>query len=137
MKLLKKYKAFTYACASYHSGWSGLILSKKYQAFVPSNQNLSLTEEAYSHGGLQTRELGQNVIKVIEKSLGGRFFWNRNWDLGWIWAGWHYWKKTLADYEQLLRPVFFIFSWTKKNQKHCGVPTKNMHKMKLKKHFFS
>ena len=28
------------------------------------------------------------VVKVIiEKSRGGKFFWNRNWDLGWIWAG--------------------------------------------------
>ena len=35
------------------------------------------------------------------------FLWNRNWDLRWIWAGWHYWKKNIwADYEQLLRPVF-------------------------------
>ena len=25
---------------------------------------------------------------IIEKSRGGRFLWNRNWDLGWIWAEW-------------------------------------------------
>ena len=31
---------------------------------------------------------------IIEKSRGGRFLWNRNWCLVWIWAGWHYWKKT-------------------------------------------
>ena len=24
---------------------------------------------------------------ITEKSRGGRSFWNRNWDLGWIWAG--------------------------------------------------
>ena len=24
---------------------------------------------------------------IIEKSRGGRFLWNRNWDLGWIWTG--------------------------------------------------
>ena len=30
---------------------------------------------------------------IIEKSRDGRFLLNRNWDLGWIWAGWHYWKK--------------------------------------------
>ena len=37
---------------------------------------------------------------IIEKSCGGRFSWNRNWDLGWIWASWHYWKKNIwADYD--------------------------------------
>ena len=47
---------------------------------------------------------------IIEKSRGGRFLWNRNWDLGWIWAGWHYWKKnSWTDYEQLLRPVVSSF----------------------------
>ena len=25
---------------------------------------------------------------IIEKSRGGRFLWNRNRDLGWIWAKW-------------------------------------------------
>ena len=40
---------------------------------------------------------------IIEKSRGGRFLWNRNWDLGWIWAG-------LATFEA----VFFMFSWEKK-----------------------
>ena len=47
---------------------------------------------------------------IIEKSRGGRFLWNSNWDLGSIWAGWHYWKKNIwANYEQLLRPVFSCF----------------------------
>ena len=27
---------------------------------------------------------------IIEKSSGGRFLWNRNLDLGWIWANWQY-----------------------------------------------
>ena len=39
---------------------------------------------------------------IIEKSSGGRFLWNRNWDLGWIWAG-------LATFEA----GFFMFSWAK------------------------
>ena len=30
---------------------------------------------------------------IIEKSCGGRFLWKRNWDFGWIWAGWQYRKK--------------------------------------------
>ena len=29
----------------------------------------------------------------IEKSCGGKFLWNRIWDLGWIWVSWHFWKK--------------------------------------------
>ena len=34
------------------------------------------------------------LCKVIKhKSLGEQFLWNRNWDLGWFWASWQYWKK--------------------------------------------
>ena len=44
---------------------------------------------------------------IIEKSRGGRFLWNRNRDLGWIWAG-------LATFEA----GFFMFSWAKKNFKN-------------------
>ena len=36
---------------------------------------------------------------IIKKSRGGRFLWNRNGDLGWIWAG-------SATFEA----VFFMFS---------------------------
>ena len=44
---------------------------------------------------------------IIEKSRGGRFLRNRNWDLGLIWANWQYRKKSVwADYEQLLRVGF-------------------------------
>ena len=32
---------------------------------------------------------------ILEKSRGRRFLWNRNWDLDWIWARWHYWKKKI------------------------------------------
>ena len=47
---------------------------------------------------------------IIEKSNGGRFLWNRNWDLGCIWADWQCWKKgTWADHEQLLRVFFSCF----------------------------
>ena len=51
---------------------------------------------------------------IIEKSRGGRFLWNRNWDLGWIWADWHYWKKNWDNFEQLLSPVFSCFHGKKK-----------------------
>ena len=52
---------------------------------------------------------------IIEKFRGGRFLWNRNWDLGWIWAGWHYWKKKVwTNYEQLLRQIFTYFHGRKK-----------------------
>ena len=30
------------------------------------------------------------------KLRGEPFLWNRNWDLGWFWAGWQYWKKNLG-----------------------------------------
>ena len=50
-------------------------------------------------------------IKVnIEKSRGGAFKWNRNWDFCWIWANRQYWKKRVwADYEQLLMVFFSCF----------------------------
>ena len=57
------------------------------------------------------------AIKIVkEKSHGGRFLWNRRWDLGWIWANWHYRKKikNYADYEHNLEAVFFMFSLAKK-----------------------
>ena len=51
---------------------------------------------------LETRTT--HSCKVIrEKSRGGRFLWNKNWDLGWIWAG-------SATFEA----GFFMFSWAKK-----------------------
>ena len=47
-------------------------------------------------------------IKFIrEKSCGGRFLWNKNWDLGWIWAG-------SATFEA----GFLMFSWAKKKFKN-------------------
>ena len=36
---------------------------------------------------------------IIEKSRGGRFLWNRNWDLGWIW-------NSLATFEA---GFFYVF----------------------------
>ena len=61
--------------------------------------------------------IGDKVI--IEKSHGGKFLWNRNSDLGWSRAGWHYWKKEdiWAYYEQLLRLVFSCFHGPKKRRK--------------------
>ena len=51
---------------------------------------------------------------IIEKSWGGRFLCNRNWDLGWICVDWQYWKKRVwADYEQLLSVVFSFFQGQK------------------------
>ena len=49
---------------------------------------------------------------IIEKSRGGRFLWNRNWDLGWIWAGsatfhvsiWHFFFKKNLTLKTLKKP---------------------------------
>ena len=46
------------------------------------------------------RVIGLKVIR--EKSRGGRFIWNKNWDLGWIWA-------SSATFEA----SFFMFSLAK------------------------
>ena len=44
------------------------------------------------------------LTKQFDMSRGARFLWNRNLDLGWIWAG-------LATIEA----GGFMFSWAKKN----------------------
>ena len=52
-----------------------------------------------------TDEFPQNIAGkvIIEKARGGRFLWNRNWDLGWILAG-------SATFEA----GFSLSSWAKK-----------------------
>ena len=71
---------------------------------------------------LRETEQKQAECKVIiEKSRGGRFFWNRNWDLGWIWADWEYWKK--KDLGRLFKNIVSVY-------------TKKFHKMKSKKIWF-
>ena len=60
---------------------------------------------------------------IIHKSRGEKFFWNINWDLGWFWASWQYWKKNWADYEQLLKATF---------EGGFCVRTKKLHKTKIK-----
>ena len=52
---------------------------------------------------------------IIEKSCGGRFLWKRNWDFGWIWAGWHYWFGPIMS--NFLGWFFFKFSLAKKKEK--------------------
>ena len=82
---------------------------------------------------------GRLLTKVIiEKCRGEQFLWNRNWYLGWIWAGWHYWKKQhLGWLWATFEAVFFKFLWAIKiNKKHCSLGTKKLHKMKLKRIFF-
>ena len=50
-----------------------------------------------------TSDFRVGSYKVIrEKSCGGRFLWNKNWDLGWIWAG-------SATFEA----GFLMFLWAK------------------------
>ena len=41
---------------------------------------------------------------IIEKSHGGRFLWNRNWDLGWIWA-------ECRDISPVSNMILWIFLW--------------------------
>ena len=75
---------------------------------------------------------------IIEKSRGGRFLWNKYWDLGWIWAGWHCWKKGFGLIMSNFWGWFKLSSGAKKNiffQKHCNIRNKKLHKIKLKKQF--
>ena len=51
---------------------------------------------------------------IIEKSRCGRCLWNRNWDLGWIWADWQYWKKGSGPIMSIFWGWFFhVFKGTK------------------------
>ena len=43
-----------------------------------------------------------------------QFLWNRNWDMGWFWAGWQYWKKHLDRLWATFEVGFFMFLGTKK-----------------------
>ena len=74
---------------------------------------------------------------IIHKLCGEQFLWNRNWDLGWFWVGWQYWKKMGGRLWVTFEGCFFMFSGAKKMsnffQKYCSVRTKKLHKMKLKK----
>ena len=58
-------------------------------------------------------------------------------NMGWFWAGWQYWKKNWADYEQLFRSFLSCFYGEKDIfklfKKYCSVRTKMLHKMKVKK----
>ena len=63
---------------------------------------------------------------IIEKSRRWSFLWNRNWDLGWIWAG-----------SVTFDAVFFMISWAKKIfSNHCRWWKHFWHRMKLKKIIF-
>ena len=63
------------------------------------NSTHSFFQKDYNRGG----DLLYRGKPIIEKSHGGRFLWNRNWDLGWIWA-------RLATFEAR----FFMWSWARK-----------------------
>ena len=55
---------------------------------------------------------------IIEKSRCGRFLWNRNWDLDWIWANWQYWKKCLVRLWATFEGFFFHVFRGKKMSKN-------------------
>ena len=50
---------------------------------------------------------------IIHKSHGEQFLWNRNLDLGWIWAGWQYWKRKSGPIMSNILGPFFMFTWAK------------------------
>ena len=90
------------------------------------------------HTTLNSEGVYKHAFKVITHKLcGEQFLWNRNWDLGWVWASWQYWKTNWADYEQLLRSVFSCFQGQKKIRffflNIAASALKKLHKMKLKK----
>ena len=59
-------------------------------------------EDMYLLAQFGKKVLFNTRLAIIQFKVSGRFLWNRNWDLGWIWAG-------LATFEA----SFFMFSWAK------------------------
>ena len=87
----------------HRNGWSlsqqsvvsSLSLQQKLLSWIPPIKTFKI-EKRFTWNQSHYREV-----------RGGRFLWNRNWDLGWIWAG-------SATFEA----SFFMFSWAKKNSKN-------------------
>ena len=96
----------------YEIDYIRLIMNANYLSHALNSRNMKVFDKKHS-----------SVSSVIEDFSDGRFLWNRNWNLGWIWAGRHYWKKAIwADYEQLLRPIFSSFCGPKKKFKTLQRP---------------
>ena len=72
---------------------------------------------------------------IIHKSRGDQFLWNRNWDLGWFWAGWQYWKKIGPIMSNFWERFFHVFMSKIFFFKYCSVRTKRLHKIEVKKQF--
>ena len=90
--------------------WNKIFQSLSTQIRRPQSKSIKLIKSCRNSIKLNT----SNIKFIIEKSRGGRFFWNRNWDLGWIWAGWHYWKIIiLGRLWATFEAVFFMFCWAK------------------------
>jgi len=71
---------------------------------------------------------------ITEKYRGGRFLWNRNWDLGWFAL---LKKKTFGlIMSTTFESGYFKFLWAKKKNINCSIRTRKLHKLKLKKIFF-
>ena len=73
----------------HRNGWSlsqqsvvsSLSLQQKLLSWIPPIKTFKI------------EKVSLEIKVIIEKSCGGIFLWNRNWDLGWIWADWQYWNK--------------------------------------------
>ena len=77
---------------------------------------------------LELKDCASGAAKVIiEKSCSGIFLWNRNCDLGWIWAKWPTflpsWLQNLLTYETIIYlkkvPIIFGTFWGIKNKLWC------------------
>ena len=108
--------AYLYTCISYFRGYIHSIL--QWVESQPDPIVFSILVALYILVSLPIA-WGYIVINaatgkvIIHKSCGEQFLWNWSWDLGWFWAGWQYWKKNWADYEQLLRLFFSCFQGQK------------------------
>ena len=81
-----------------------------YTKFFPPGKVLTMEWEGISCQNLQCKTISLVFLVkiIIEKSRSKRFLWNRNWDLGWIWAG-------LATFEACFHCRRWKYFWHKMN----------------------
>ena len=70
----------------------------------------------------------------VHKLCCEQFLWNINWDLGWFWVGWQYWKNNLGQLWATFEGVSFSCYQGQKMilyfvLKHCSGRTKKLHKI--------
>ena len=60
---------------------------------------------------LKIEQILETKSLYLHKSRDEQSLWNRNWDLGWFWADWQYWKKFGVIMSNFWGRFFHVFFW--------------------------